>query len=160
MPEFAAAQRIALYAALDDEVPTCEVAQAARSAGLQLLLPRIIGDRLEFVLVRGAAELRRGRMGVLEPPPALGAFAWEPSDLVLVPGVAFDARGGRLGRGGGYYDRSLASARAIGGIYGVAYDFQLVRAVPLQPHDQRIDGVITPSGVHRAGVDDAAGASS
>jgi len=92
-------------------------------------------------------KLRPGRMGILEPAPAQWA---EPAAVgaVLVPGVAFDRSGGRLGRGGGYYDRLLRGLRAVK--VGVAFEAQLVGVVPAGPTDQRVDWVVTEQGVYPA----------
>ena len=142
LPAFARAARVALYASLADELPTRPIFAAALARRKLALFPRVEGDRLVFAPVSRWEDLRPGRYGVAEPPPDVPALA--PEALVLVPGVAFDARGGRLGRGGGYYDRTFASAaepRPL--LLGVGYAFQVVDTVPQERHDRRLDGVIT-----------------
>lgn len=108
----------------------------------QIALPRMEGDELMFHWVSSREGLVAGRFGVLEPEPdALPAGC--DFDLILVPGMAFDPSGGRLGRGRGYYDRFLS--RASGVVAGVCFDEQLIGEVPIDPHDIRMDVILTPS---------------
>ena len=98
------------------------------------------------------SELRPGRYGVLEPPAQAAVIRPEEGDLVLVPGVAFDRAGNRLGRGQGFYDRAFpASAPRPPLLIGVAYQIQLVDAVPHAETDRRVDAVVTELGLHWAG---------
>jgi 5-formyltetrahydrofolate cyclo-ligase len=137
---FAEARRVAGYVSLDDEVPTAMLLHAVLASGRPLLLPCAHPEgRLEFVAVSELATLRPGRFGVREPPPSAPSRLGS-GDLVLVPGVAFDRHGGRLGRGAGLYDRSLSGA---GLVVGIAYAFQLVDEVPMADHDRRVDAVVT-----------------
>jgi 5-formyltetrahydrofolate cyclo-ligase len=104
--------------------------------------------------------LRPGAYGVLEPPADSAAIPLGAGDLVLVPGVAFDAAGYRLGRGKGYYDRSFARPR--GGaehplLLGVGYEFQVVAVVPHGVRDRRLDAVVTERAVRWVGGDEAQG---
>jgi 5-formyltetrahydrofolate cyclo-ligase len=156
MPELAGA-RVALYVALADEAPTQRLLDALWERGADVLLPRCAGDALELAPARDAAALRPGRFGVPEPPSEAPAAAPRDGDLWLVPGVAFDARGGRLGRGRGFYDRMLAGAAARPRVFGLAHAFQIVAAVPMAPHDRRVDGVVTERGVVRVAARDRAG---
>ena len=143
-PEFGAARRVALYVALPDELPTERLLRAVLESGRALLLPRAgAWGRLDFAPVALLDGLARGRFGALEPPPAAPAAALAPSDLVLAPGVAFDRRGGRLGRGLGAYDRSLPAGRAAPVCFGLGFAFQLVDTVPEAAHDRRVDAVVT-----------------
>lgn len=145
---FRAARRVALYAALPDELPTRSLFEGVVASGRPALLPRILpGRRLDFCPAASWEELRPGRYGVLTPPDDAEPMDLEAGDLVLVPGLAFDRAGGRLGQGGGYYDRAFARA---GGplLCGVAYAFQLVDAVPCSSHDRRMDAIVTDEGLH------------
>jgi 5-formyltetrahydrofolate cyclo-ligase len=142
-PELARARRVAVYAALPDELPTDTLLRALLEMGRVVLLPRTTGgNRLVFATVRDLGTLRRGRFGILEPPAGAPRAELGREDLVLVPGVAFDRRGGRLGRGSGCYDRSLPDAPFLSGL---AFDFQLVETVPRAPHDRTMDAVVTES---------------
>jgi 5-formyltetrahydrofolate cyclo-ligase len=149
LPAFARAGAVALYAAMPDEVSTCPMQRAAREAGKRRLLPRICEDRrLEFAECGRWEDLRPGRYRVLEPPADAAVLALCDVDLVVVPGLAFDRRGGRLGRGGGYYDRALAEARGRSGgggpfVVGLTSSNQLVEEVPREAFDQLVDVVVT-----------------
>lgn len=151
--EFARAEVLALYVALPDEMPTRELFAAARRGGKRTLLPRIAPgapSALEFCDVEAWVELRPGRYGLLQPAP--GAPAVDPGsiELALLPGVGFDRTGRRLGRGGGYYDRTFPpGSRAGTRLLGLAFAFQLVDVVPGGEHDRRVDAVVTEDGVLR-----------
>ena len=149
LPEFERAARVAAYVALNDEVPTRAVLEAVLASGRILLLPRLVAERLEFAAVEDLTSLRRGGFGVLEPLASSAALELAPDDLVLVPGVAFDRRGGRLGRGRGHYDRAFPPATAAPVLLGVAFSFQLVDAVPAGPFDRRVDGIVSEVGIVR-----------
>jgi 5-formyltetrahydrofolate cyclo-ligase len=151
-PEFGAALRVALYAALPDEIPTDRLLRAVLASGRVLLLPRMrIDGALEFAAVTDLGGLRGGRFGTLEPPASEPPSRLAPGDLVLAPGVAFDRRGGRLGRGLGAYDRSLPTGARAPRCFGLAFAFQLVPVVPEQGHDRRVDAVATEVELVRAG---------
>ena len=92
-----------------------------------------------------------GRFGLLEPAgPRLGPGALAAADVVVVPALAVDRRGARLGRGRGYYDRALAHARPGAVLVAVVFDDELVDALPAEPHDRRVSAVVTPSGGRQA----------
>lgn len=152
LPEFECARRVAAYVALDDEVPTRAILDAVLASGRVLLLPRLAAKRLEFAAVAGLTALRRGGFGVFEPQSSSAALELAPDDLVFLPGVAFDRRGGRLGRGGGHYDRAFPPATAAPLLLGVAFSFQLVDAVPVGPADRRVDGIVTELGIVRTAI--------
>jgi 5-formyltetrahydrofolate cyclo-ligase len=88
-------------------------------------------------------DLRRGQLGIREPTEACAEFPLSRLDLVLVPGVAFDLQGRRLGWGKGYYDRLLTNVRGVK--CGVAFDEQIVDAVPVGPRDIHLDFILTPT---------------
>jgi 5-formyltetrahydrofolate cyclo-ligase len=150
LPEFQHAARVAAYAGLSDEVPTDAIIESVLASGRTLLLPRIVEDRLEFAVVADPSSLRPGRWGVLEAPDSCVASALAPDDLALVPGVAFDRCGRRLGRGGGHYDRAFAAREAPPFRIGLAFSFQVVEVVPAGRGDQSVDGIATESGFLRA----------
>jgi 5-formyltetrahydrofolate cyclo-ligase len=114
-------------------------------------MPRVAEPRLEFAPVASLGELRPGRYGVEEPPVERPAEAVAAEDLVLVPGVAFDRNGNRLGRGGGHYDRTFPPGQPGPLLFGVAYALQVVSAVPHAPSDRRVDAIVTENGIHRVG---------
>lgn len=117
--------------------------------GKVVLLPRVDGQRLVLHEIAGPAMLRRGAFGVLEPGDECPGR--EPkADVILVPGMAFDRSGGRLGRGKGYYDRLLESFEGVR--VGVCFEEQVVEAVPSEPHDKRLDFLLTPAGLRPCGT--------
>ena len=148
LPAYRAAREVAAYLPVQNEVDAALVAGQALADGKRLLLPRCRSDApglLDFGCVTCLSDVVPGRFGILEPreaacrPPQ--AFA---PDVILVPGLAFDAQGRRLGFGGGYYDRLLAlpqMARALS--VGLAFDFQLVAALPADPWDRPVNAVVT-----------------
>lgn len=141
---FRVARAVALYAALDDELPTRPCFEALRTAGRRALLPRQRPDgALDFCAVERWEELAPGRYGVLEP--GVGAPVVRPGegDLVLVPGVAFDPAGNRLGRGAGFYDATFPPGTGGPLLYGFGFEFQVVEAVPHGAGDRRLDAIVT-----------------
>lgn len=157
LPEYASARAVALHAALPDEVPLDAVAEAAVAGGRVLALPRMQGERLCFARVERWDTLVRGRFGIPEPAATAPEVRLARGDLVLLPGVAFDARGGRLGRGGGHYDRALAALREAPHLVGVGFAFQLVARVPMAAHDRRVDAFVCERGATRCSVRDRSG---
>lgn len=114
----------------------------------RLLLPVVRTDNdLDWAVFDGT--LAPGRFGLSEPTgPRLGVEAVLGADLLVVPALAVDARGGRLGRGGGSYDRVLARVAGTVPALAVVDDAEVVPAVPVEPHDRPVQGYVTPSGVH------------
>jgi 5-formyltetrahydrofolate cyclo-ligase len=110
----------------------------------KLLFPKIDGSALLFYHVKSRCELLAGPFGVLEPS-AVSPAADSNEGLILVPGLAFDRRGMRLGRGGGFYDRLLESFS--GTKVGICFEEQLLEGVPVEPHDMAVDYLVTPSGI-------------
>lgn len=109
----------------------------------RVALPRVAGEFLVMHWVGSPQTLIKGRFGILEPPASDPVAAPTALDLILVPGVAFDRAGGRLGRGRGYYDRFLAATSAIK--VGVCFEERLVPEVPCEAHDIRMDAILTPA---------------
>jgi 5-formyltetrahydrofolate cyclo-ligase len=148
LPEVAAARVVALYAAIGDELDPRSAVDAVAAAGCTVALPRVAGPDLDLVAVTPSTPVAPGHRGVLEPsgPPLPLAQV----DVVVVPGLAFDRHGGRLGQGGGHYDRLLARLPPRTLRVGLCLDRQLVRAVPGAAHDQPVDVVVTESSTVRA----------
>ncbi|HZW35776.1 MAG: 5-formyltetrahydrofolate cyclo-ligase [Deltaproteobacteria bacterium] len=146
-----AGRRVALYAAVGGEVGTERIRTACLAAGALPFYPRIMEDgNLSFYPDGGESDWERGRYGLLEPkvPPGVaglrGGF-----DLVVVPGVAFDSRGRRLGKGLGCYDRFLHGLAGTAVTVGLAYSRQLVPEVPVDSWDVPVDAVVTETEVLR-----------
>jgi 5-formyltetrahydrofolate cyclo-ligase len=148
MPGFAKARTVLLYAsAFPEEIDTRPFLALALETGKRLILPRVnVGARrLELVEVADAVgSLVPGKFDI--PEPRASAQAVDPGEIdwVLVPGLAFDATGARLGRGGGYYDRLLPLLRADCPRWAMIYDEQWVDRVPVVAHDARVDGIASP----------------
>lgn len=143
-PPFKRANCVCLYLALPSEVETRPAIEAAWRSGKRVLVPRVDGRELSLHELTSFADLVVGRFGVEEPDPSrCRASSLDGADCVVLPGVAFDAEGRRLGRGGGYYDRLLVRMGRGPARVGLAFAFQRVARVPESPHDQRVDFVIT-----------------
>ncbi len=142
LPVFREAKILLLYHSLPDEVSTHECL-LRHCSDKEILLPRVVGDDLELRRFTGPDDLRRGAYGILEPDGALFTD-YARIQLAVVPGMAFDDAGHRLGRGRGYYDR-LFSASAFSQVYklGLCFPFQLVREVPAGPFDVTMSAVFS-----------------
>ena len=148
---FAKAQTIAFYSTIDGEIDPRPLLDAALRGGKRCYLP-IVAETLLFAPVSETAALEKNKWGIPEPP-AENLLPPAGFDLVLVPLVGFDAACNRLGMGKGFYDRTFAFKRGgpHSGPYlaGLAYECQLLEAVPVAAHDVRLDAVITEQRVHR-----------
>ena len=142
-PLLAETQTIMAYYSLPDEVNTHALIDELVAEGKTVLLPKVTGaDTMELRRYTGRADLQEGAYHILEP---VGEPFTDLSaiDLILVPGLAFDAAGHRLGRGRGYYDRFLHSKnRPYCVKIGVCFDFQKVDEVPVDAHDIAMDKVV------------------
>lgn len=132
---------IAVYLASKEEIDLADFITAALSFGCAVFAPRWNGTDYELVRLQDFATLVKGPHGILEPP---AGPAVRPEDVRawLVPGLAFTKDGGRLGYGGGWYDRLLCRAAMQSPKIGIAYGFQLVDELPTEPHDIRLTSVV------------------
>ncbi len=158
LPEYCAASVIHTYVSWRDEVDTHALIKAALAAGKRVAAPRVPPEklRLEHYFISDFAALIPGAFGILEPrpgPPAHQAPVNTPFDVIFVPGLAFDRAGNRLGYGRAYYDQFLAGTKALK--IGLAFTLQIVEEVPVAPHDQRVDLIITEQEVIRTAVENA-----
>jgi 5-formyltetrahydrofolate cyclo-ligase len=146
--DLAAAGTVAVFAATDEEPDLTDLVALLRARAVRPLLPRVVGDDLEVAeFVDGPDGSAPGFRGLLEPT---GARVDEREvEAVLVPGVAFDPTGARLGRGGGHYDRLLARLPDACVRIGVCFACQVVPSVPRLEHDRGVDAIITERSVHR-----------
>jgi 5-formyltetrahydrofolate cyclo-ligase len=141
-PWWGSARSVAGYVATDGELDPGPVLAAARAAGKTVVLPSMEAEEMVFRVDVG--ERVTDRMGLQGPPPGAPQVAPPQVDLVLVPLVVADVRGGRAGRGKGYYDRAFAFRRTLAPpprLVGLAHACQLVEAVPMRGHDVRLDAV-------------------
>ncbi|ARP71736.1 MULTISPECIES: 5-formyltetrahydrofolate cyclo-ligase [Streptomyces] len=158
LPELADAHTVAAYVSVGSEPGTRPLLEALHARGVRVLLPVLLPDNdLDWGEYAGPGSLARvqhsGKMELFEPSGEhLGPAAVTGADAVLLPGLAVDARGMRLGRGGGSYDRVLARLERSGArprLVVLLYDTEVVARVPAKGHDKPVHAVVTPSGVHR-----------
>lgn len=154
LPELAAGGSVAAYVSMGAEPGTRELIDALRDAGTRVLLPVLLPDNdLDWAVYQGPRALERTRGGLWEPTgERLGREAVTEVSAVLLPGLAVDATGVRLGRGGGSYDRVLARLQAAGAeplLLVLLYPHEVVAHVPREPHDHPVHLAVTPEGVHR-----------
>ncbi|HHN63788.1 MAG TPA: 5-formyltetrahydrofolate cyclo-ligase [Nitrospirae bacterium] len=143
---FKEAEVLMLFASFRSEINTFPIIEHALKEGKGVVLPRVNREEkvLDLFYIGSLDELVEGYMGIKEPDPERCRPATVDSlDLVVLPGVAFDEKGGRLGYGGGYYDRLLASLRDNPILVGLAYEEQVVDEIPLEEHDRRVQIIIT-----------------
>lgn len=138
---FRQARVVACYCALPDEPPTARVIGRWLELGKRVVVPRVEGERMRFFVYDPATQVV-GSFGIEEPGAEAVLCRPEEIELMVVPGVAFTAVGDRMGRGRGYYDKYLAQSDFNALTIGVCYRHQLVDALPVEPHDIRLDEVI------------------
>lgn len=134
---------VLLFAPLPDEVNIWPLLEQSLLEGKTLALPRFDPLKKSYTAVqvtRLPEELVPGAFGVREPAPQCREIPLDGIDLALIPGVGFDLRGRRLGRGGGFYDRLLADFKGLK--CGLALDVQIVKEIPAEAHDIRMDVVV------------------
>ena len=147
LPAFCVSHTVMVYMALPQEVQTMPIITQARQAQKCVAVPVIRGqDLVAVALSETPTELRRGRFGILEPCGTLCVIHPQEIGCIVVPGIAFDARGGRLGFGKGYYDRFLGQLPATTYRCGLAFGIQVVSCVPQAPHDVCMHGIVTEQG--------------
>jgi 5-formyltetrahydrofolate cyclo-ligase len=143
--EWALAERVLGFVPLASEPDLLPLLRLAAGAGKAVCVPRWdpASGTYEAAQLPEREGLQPGPYGVLEPCAFLPSLALERLDLILVPGLAFDRHGWRLGRGRGFYDRLLRQAVSARR-WGVAFDLQIVESVPNEPHDVNVHILVTP----------------
>jgi 5-formyltetrahydrofolate cyclo-ligase len=149
LPELERAETVLAFVSIRNEVRTRTAMQTAWAAGKRVALPRVVGDELQLHLVDPETVLVEGAFSVPEPPEAAARLEPGEVDFALVPALAVDPRGYRIGYGGGYYDK-LISLLQHACTCAVAYDFQLISEVPALPFDVAVDLVVTDERLIRA----------
>ncbi len=147
-PVWRQARAALLFAPMADEPDVTPLLKAAWKEGKRVAFPRFDGVSGQYsaALVEEDGDLKPGRFGVLEPAAHCTAVALNHLDFAIVPGIGFDLTGRRLGRGKGFYDRLLAQVH--GHKCGVAFDTQVVTELPEEPHDVRLNSLVTPTRWH------------
>ena len=153
LPELQTAATVAAYVATAGEPGTGPLLDLLEASGRRVLLPVLLPDGdLDWAPYAGPAALAPARHGLLQPTTApLGVDAVATADVVLVPGLAVDRHGVRLGRGGGSYDRALARVPVGTPTCVLLYDDEVGVEVPAEPHDRPVRLAVSPAGVVRLG---------
>jgi len=145
-PVWKEARAILFFAPMVEELDVWPMLEEALAAGKMAVLPRFDPENAGYVgcsVKEPATDLTLGKFGIREPRASCARVPLNRLDFILVPGVAFDLHGRRLGRGRGFYDQLLAGVR--GRTCGVAFDEQIVGEVPTEPHDIRLHCILTPT---------------
>ncbi len=144
-PFYFKAKRIALFCPFNKEVNIYPILdKALEEKEIYLPITHIKEKKLTFHRIFSLKELKKSALGIYEPPFINPSLSPSNLDLILVPGLAFDKRGGRLGYGGGFYDRVLGQTKAFK--IGIAFSFQVVESLLLEPWDQKVDFILTEEG--------------
>ena len=141
---FREAKTILLYYSLKDEVQTHAFIDKW-SKIKNILLPVVVGDKLELRRYTGRQDLQVGAYNIEEPTGEVFTD-YDTIDVAIIPGVAFDSAGNRLGRGKGYYDRLLPKLNATRTI-GICFSFQVFDEIPVEEHDRKMDHILTEDGM-------------
>ncbi len=139
---FKNAQSVALYSSINNEVATDRIFFVARSLGKKVCYPKVDGNELAFCEVDALTALIPGAFGVAEPKESKVVLLSE-IELLVVPGVAFDLKGHRLGYGRGFYDRQLNGKTLETTSVGLSFDLQICDELPTEDHDQALEFVVT-----------------
>jgi 5-formyltetrahydrofolate cyclo-ligase len=138
--------RIAAYVPVGREPGSLRLLDALRVGGTEVLLPVVVADGLDWAPYAGASGLVAGALGTRAPAgPRLGIAGLARVEAVLVPALAVDRRGVRLGRGGGYYDRALAALPASVPLVALLHDGELVQRLPADPWDRSVTSAVEPA---------------
>jgi 5-formyltetrahydrofolate cyclo-ligase len=143
LAEYMAAEVVALYSSINKEVEMDLVLKDALSSGKKVVLPVMSDGVLLFRVLTDAEGMRPGAFGILEPCECGEIIDPAQTDIIVLPGVAFDVRGHRVGYGKGCYDKALHRLEGEGKLVAACYDFQLVNGIKGEPHDIRVDMIVT-----------------
>ncbi len=143
--EYRQSKVIVLYSSIHNEVETNFVISEALLSGKRVFLPVVSAAGLLFRELPCLQTLRKGRYGIMEPEESDSVIDPQLADIIVLPGIAFDMEGHRIGYGKGYYDKALHELEGSGKLVAFCYDFQLVDEIAGEPHDVRVDMIITES---------------
>jgi 5-formyltetrahydrofolate cyclo-ligase len=153
LPEYAAAGTVMYYVDVRTEVRTRQALPAALATGKRIVIPYCVDGELELFHLTDMNELEIGMYKILEPKAELRSLPEKnidvkQLDLIMVPGVAFDRRGARMGHGMGYYDKLLEHARPETPLVALAFECQLFPEIPVQSHDVFMDKILTENAIY------------
>jgi 5-formyltetrahydrofolate cyclo-ligase len=140
---FRRARSVLVYSPIHHEVETELIVRAALNSGKKVAFPVVVGHELIFREVSDSSALEKGAFGILEPTATGEVFSLDEADILVVPGIAFDLNGHRIGYGKGYYDKTIHRLEGHGKLVGLCYDFQLVDEILGEAHDIKMDLIIT-----------------
>ena len=157
LPELETSSVIMTYVDFGKEVRTVSLISTMLNQGKQVVVPYCEDGEIQLFLLKNLSELAPGYFGILEPKIELRRLSEhrvrrEELQLIIVPGVAFDMNGGRIGRGKGFYDRFLKKVPRDAVSIGLAFDFQIFDAVPMSENDQYMDIVVSENNIFRRSV--------
>lgn len=147
--EYKECSQLILYAAFNQEVNTLPLIRQALLDGKKVALPRVMKEDIEFYYITSITDLEESSFGIPEPEPVAMLQLEKDSNLILVPGLAFDKKGNRIGYGKSFYDRYFKAHKESFLKICFAYDFQVYEEIPFEAHDVKIDILITEDGVLR-----------
>ncbi len=151
LPEFKAAKCLFCYVAMSDEVQTNSIIEHALAAGKTVCVPQVVdrtGGIMAAVRLHSLRELMQGDFSISTAPAGAEMIAPAAVDLIIVPGAGFSSDGGRLGMGGGFYDRYLVLANQAFSL-GLAFDCQLLEHLPAETHDCKLTALLLADGLVR-----------
>ncbi|WP_428865203.1 5-formyltetrahydrofolate cyclo-ligase [Clostridium sediminicola] len=142
---FLDAKSIFTFVSFKNEVNTHKLIKYSLAKGKSVYVPKVnsINKSMKAIKINSLDELKKSNYGILEPIAEANKFAEDKIDLIIVPGLAFDKNGGRLGYGGGYYDKFFQDGNMKAYKMGLAYSFQVVDQVPVNEYDVMLDGIVT-----------------
>ncbi len=148
-PFYTSCSHLFCYVSFNQEVITRDIITMTLSQGKKVAVPKIVGDEMKFFFIESLEELKVGILGILEPTAEKEAIPdHSEQNLMIVPGIAFDVSRNRIGYGKGYYDRYFM--KQIGTKMhkvALAYDFQILKQLPVDDYDEKVDQIITQSGI-------------
>ena len=141
MPEWQSAKKVLLYVSTKDEVDTHQLTKDCIESDKQVYVPKVKDEKLLICPIKTWTDLKPGAFGILEPCETADPAHPEEIDLILVPGLAFDQTGHRIGYGRGFYDSLLKSTKGLK--VGLAFEEQIVGKIPTEDHDVPLDLIIS-----------------
>ncbi|AIY84915.1 5-formyltetrahydrofolate cyclo-ligase [Clostridium baratii] len=141
--EYKEAKGIFVYIGFGSEINTKILIEDALEDGKEVCVPKVIKKDMVFIKINSLENLVTSSYGILEPVGDKNNFNVDNLGLIIMPGLAFDKQGNRLGYGGGYYDKFLSNNKINVKKIALAYDFQILDKVPSEEHDIKVDSIIT-----------------
>lgn len=141
--EYKEAKEIFIYIGFGSEINTKILIEDALEDGKEVCVPKVINKEMVFIKINSLENLVTSNYGILEPVGDKNNFNVDNLGLIIMPGLAFDKQGNRLGYGGGYYDKFLSNNKINVKKIALAYNFQILDKVPSEEHDIKVDSIIT-----------------